>query len=385
LAAADRRVLQLIQMPQRRGAEVFALQLSAALRDQSWQSTMMSLFPGDARFEETARSAGVWGGVVGRGSKRSLLSWRVLRALAARIEAEGYPVVQANGAATLKYLATARLMSRGRWRLIYRTIGMPSYWRRDPLRLAAYRWWFRQADLVVAVCRRAGEDLVASVGLPARRIAVIPNGVDARPFLQRSADARARARDAGIASPGDLVVAHVGSLSPEKNHQALIRVVAALRGAGMPVRLWLIGDGPERPGIARMVREAGLDDKTWLAGVRGDVATLLSGADLLVLPSLTEGMPAVVIEAGLSGLPVVAFNVGGIDEVVSDGVTGLLVPAGDEAALLAATSRLARDAGARRAMGEAARAACAQYEIGRIAASYADVYARVLDGRREAS
>lgn len=364
---------------------MFALHLSDALRDRSWQSTIMGLFPGDARFEETARAVGVWGGLIGQGSKRSLLSWRVLRTLAARIEAEGYPIVQANGAGTLKYLATARLLSRGRWRLIYRTIGMPSYWRRDPLRLAAYRWWFRQADLVVAVCRRAGEELVTSVGLPARRITVIPNGVDARPFLQRSPEARARARDAGSASPGDLVIAHVGSLSPEKNHGALIRTASALRDADVPVRLWLIGDGPERSGITRMAREAGLDDQTWIAGVRGDVATLLSGADLFILPSLTEGMPAAVIEAGLSGLAVVAFNVGGTDEVVSDGVTGLLVPAGDEEALQAAALRLARDAGARRAMGEAARAACAQYEIGRVAASYADVYAKILDAHQQAA
>jgi glycosyltransferase involved in cell wall biosynthesis len=265
--------------------------------------------------------------------------------------------------------------------LIYRTIGMPSYWRSDPLRTYAYRWWFRQADLVVAVCERAGEDLARTVGLPRERITVIPNGVEARPFLERPPDVRARVRAAGGAAAEDLVVIHVGSLSAEKNHGALIRAAGALRAAGLPVTLWIIGDGPQRAGVHAMVRDAELADHAWLPGVRSDVGDLLAGADMLVLPSLTEGMPAVVIEAGLARLPVVAFNVGGIGEVVRDGQTGLLVPAGDEPGLQAAMTRLARDPGQRRAMGDAARTVCIEFDIGRIAGRYAEVYNGLLDGQ----
>lgn len=376
----QQRVLQLIQAPQRRGAEVFAVQLSTALRTRDWESTVMSLYPGDEQFVETAQSAGVWGGVMGRRREQKVLSWRLLRKLTDAIDAGGYAVVQANGAATLKYLATARLLRRRRWRLLYRTIGMPSYWRHDPLRAAAYRWWFRHADLVVAVCERAGQELETHVGLARHRITVIPNGVDAEPFLNGSEDARARLRAAAGAGPDDLVVVHVGSFSTEKNHGALIRSAAALRAVGVPLRLWLIGDGPTHCAIETMGAEVRLTEHMWLPGVRADVADVLAAADLLVLPSLTEGMPAVVIEAGLSRLPVVAFNVGGIDEVVQNGRTGLLVSAGDEPGLQAAMTRLARDGELRRAMGEAARTACLDYEIGRIAARYADVYGRLLAG-----
>ncbi|MDR7418499.1 MAG: glycosyltransferase family 4 protein [Armatimonadota bacterium] len=375
---APHRVLQLIQAPQHRGAEVFAVQLSTALRARDWQSTVMSLYPGDERFVEAARAATVWGGVIGRQRTPAVLSWSLLREVAGAIEAGRYPIVQANGAATLKYLATARLMRGRRWRLIYRTIGMPSYWHQDPLRAAAYRWWFRQADLVVAVCERAGEELVSHVGLAPRRITVIPNGVDARAFLNGASGARARLRAEAGTGPDDVVVAHVGSFSAEKNHGTLVRAAAALRAAGVPLRLWLVGDGPARGAVEAMVRDTRLADRAWLPGVRPDIADVLAAADLLVLPSLTEGMPAVVIEAGLSRLPVVAFNVGGIDEVVQDGRTGLLVAAGDESALQAAMTRLARDAGLRRTMGEAAREACLAYDIGRIAARYADTYDRVL-------
>ena len=376
-----RRVLQVIQTPQRRGAETFALQLSTTLRDRAWESTIVSLFPGDARFTEAARGAGVWGGTLTRHRPVGPLSLRLVHNIAEHIAAAGEPIVQANGAATLKYLATTRLLTRGRWPLIYRTIGMPSYWRRDRLRAAAYRWWFRQADLVVAVCGRAAKELTEYVGLPPHRVAVIANGVDAAPFLMQSADTRARVRAELAVAPDEIVLAHVGSLSPEKNHGALIRLIGSLRGRGVAARLWLVGDGSERRAIEAAVRAAGLDGLVWLAGTSGDVAGLLAGADLLVLPSLTEGMPAAIIEAGLAGLPVVAYDVGGIDEVVRHGETGMLVAVGDERALADAVFQLAVDRGLRKAQGTAARTACRVFEIGRIAAQYAEIYTRVRNGQ----
>jgi glycosyltransferase involved in cell wall biosynthesis len=383
-ASDSQRVLQVIQVPQHRGAELFALQLSTALRQQTWQSTVMSLFPGDARFVASAAAAGVWGGTLGE-RRRGPLAWAFLRNLTTQINAAGFPVVQANGAATLQYLATARLVFHSRWRLVYRSIGMPSYWRRDLVRLKGYRWLFRQTDLVVAVCERAGAELVDGLGLPASQVTVIPNGVDARPFLIRSAEARTRVRGAAVVPPEDIVIAHVGSLTAEKNHGAVVRTVAELYRRGLPLRLWIVGDGPEAAAIEHMVRDEGIGAHTWFAGVRSDIAELLAGADLLVLPSLTEGMPAVAIEAALSRLPVVAFNVGGIDEVVQHGKTGLLVAPGDEGALQEAVATLARDPGLRTSMGESARAACLAFEIGRIAARYADAYARVMNANRGAA
>jgi len=376
------RVLQVIQAPQRRGAEVFAVQLSVALRGLTCPATVVSLFPGDDAFASQATEAGVWGGSLGARRPRGPLSWPLVRALGRRIAAAGNPVVQANGSATLKYLAIARLIARGRWPLVYRTIGMPSYWRRDALRMTTYRWLFGQADIVVAVCRRAAEDLQEQIGIPSHRVRVIPNGVDAQPFVSRPAATRNRVRtQAGVRSD-DVVLIHVGSLSAEKNHGALIRTAAAMRDAGQPIRLWLVGEGPEREAIRGMIDRAGLQPLVWLTGTRNDVPELLAAADVLVLPSLTEGMPAAVIEAGLSGLPVVAYRVGGIDEVVRHEHTGLLVAAGDEAGLRASLTRLAADQTLRESMGAAARTACQAYEIHQVAAQYADVYAGLRNGQR---
>ncbi len=375
-------VLQVIQAPQRRGAEVFAVQLSVALRRMTCPATVVSLFPGDEAFMGQATEAGVWGGALGSRRPVGPLSWAVVRALGRRIAAAGYPVVQANGSATLKYLAITRALSRGRWPLVYRTIGMPSYWQRDVLRMTTYRWLFGQADLVVAVCRRAAEELREQMGIPAHRVRVIPNGVDSQPFLSRSALTRAGVRAQAGVLPDDVVLIHVGSLSAEKNHAVLVRTVAAMRDAGKRVRLWLVGDGPERNAIRAMIDHAGLQTFTWMAGARSDVPELLAGADLLVLPSLTEGMPAAVIEAGLSGLPVVAYSVGGIDEVVYHERTGLLVAAGDEPGFRAAVTRLAEDRALRDSMGAASRTACQAYEISRVAVQYADAYAGLRNGQR---
>lgn len=358
------------------------MQLSVALRGLTCPATVVSLFPGDDAFARQATEAGVWGGSLGAHRPAGPLSWPLVRALGRRIAESGNPVVQANGSATLKYLAIARLMARGRWPLVYRTIGMPSYWRRDVVRMTTYRWLFGQADLVVAVCQRAAEDLQKQIGIPAQRVRVIPNGVDAQPFASRSTEIRNRVRAQAGAGADDVVLIHVGSLSAEKNHGALIRTAAAMRDAGHRVRLWLVGEGPERESIGRLINDAGLQPLTWLAGPRSDVAELLAGADVLVLPSLTEGMPAAVIEAGLSGLPVVAYRVGGIDEVVRHERTGLLVDAGDEAGLRAAVERLAADQTIRRSMGAAARDACQAYEINRVAAQYADVYVGLRNGQR---
>src|SRR5207248_3814804 len=116
-------------------------------------------------------------------------------------------------------------------------------------------------------------------------------------------------------------------------------------------RLVLVGDGPERAGVEAQVRELNLGEKVRFLGTRKDVAQLLHGADLFLLTSVSEGIPLTVIEAMAAGLPVVATDVGGLREVVADGLTGLLAPAKDAAALADCVWRLAGDPELRRRMG----------------------------------
>jgi glycosyltransferase involved in cell wall biosynthesis len=211
---------------------------------------------------------------------------------------------------------------------------------------------------------------------------VIPNGVDAAPFLHLSNGARVRAREMGSADSSDVVLVHVGSLSPEKNHPALIRLLARLRHRGIKARLWLLGEGPERASVERYVEDAGVHPYVWFAGSREDVPAVLAGADIFVLASRTEGMPAALIEAGLAALPSVVFDVGGVSEVVVSGITGWIVPAGDEDALSEAVVSLAESPSMRAAMARRAREECMRFDIRRIAADYASVYAALIGESR---
>ena len=111
---------------------------------------------------------------------------------------------------------------------------------------------------------------------------------------------------------------------------------------------------------------------------------LYAAADLFVLPSSSEGMPAALIEAGMAGLPAVAYAVGGVPEVVEDQVTGRLVPPGDQSRLTEAVAELLGDGMRRRAMGEAARSRYRRFEISTVARAYGEAYMTLLRERRSA-
>jgi glycosyltransferase involved in cell wall biosynthesis len=145
-----------------------------------------------------------------------------------------------------------------------------------------------------------------------------------------------------------------------KNHRLLVEAFARLRkqhGDLAPrLKLAIVGDGPLLPAVRAQVAALGLQDAVWLPGARADIGAVLQTFSVFALPSLAEGTPVSMLEAMASNLPVVASNVGGIPEVVDDGVQGLLVPVGDVEALAQALARYALDANLRAAHGRAGRA-----------------------------
>jgi len=154
-----------------------------------------------------------------------------------------------------------------------------------------------------------------------------------------------------------LEVVCVATFRPRKRHLDLVAALRHLRDRGVPLRCTMVGDGPMRPNVAALVRECGLEDVVHFTGrcTPEQIQGLLERADAFVLPSLWEGLPGAVMEAMASGLPVVATDVPGTRELVIDGVTGYLVPPKDPTALAQGLQRLAQDATARAAMGQAGR------------------------------
>jgi glycosyltransferase involved in cell wall biosynthesis len=149
------------------------------------------------------------------------------------------------------------------------------------------------------------------------------------------------------------VVLSVSRLRPPKDATTLVRAIARLeRGA---VRLRIAGDGPDRAALVAEIERLGVGDAVELLGERSDVAELLASSDAFVLSSRSEGLPMSVLEAMAAAVPVVATAVGGVPELVRDGETGMLVAAGDDAALAAALERLVRDPELRDRLGEGGR------------------------------
>jgi 2-deoxystreptamine N-acetyl-D-glucosaminyltransferase/2-deoxystreptamine glucosyltransferase len=195
---------------------------------------------------------------------------------------------------------------------------------------------------------------------------VIPSGVDARRFAPPGTDP--------VPDLPRPRILYVGRLATQKGVRTLLEAVPLLRCR--QARLLLVGDGPLRAKLERQAARLGLAGRVCVTGFvpHAQVAAYLHHADLLVLPSVYEELGSVLVEAMQAGLPVVASAVGGIPEVVADGVTGRLVPPGDPAPLAAAIDEVLGDPGLAHRLGEAARARAPAYHWERLAEQVLDVY-----------
>ncbi len=232
---------------------------------------------------------------------------------------------------------------------------------------------------MIAVSRSAREELEELYDLSVP-VAVIPNGVVADD--PPTGSGREETRAAIGTAPTAPVLLYVGSLSAEKRLDRWLRVARSLCDEVPELVLWLVGEGPQRRQLVAQAGSLGLGDALRLLGARDDVAGFLRAADLFLLTSDSEGMPAAVLEAGMQGLPVVAFEVGGLAECVADGRTGRLVEPGDEEACAMAAVELLRSPEGRARMGREARAWCRErFSIEVVAGRYLEFYRRLVAGR----
>jgi glycosyltransferase involved in cell wall biosynthesis len=216
-------------------------------------------------------------------------------------------------------------------------------------------------------------------GVPPAKLVVVRNGIRHRAPRRGRAAVRA---GLGLGAR-DRVVLTVGRLAEQKGHRSLCRAVPAILERAPNARFLWAGDGPLEGELRALARRLGVDETVRFLGRRDDVPDLLGAADLFVLPSLFEGLPLAVLEAMAAGLPVVATRAGGTAEVVDDGVTGHLVPAGDVAALADAVADLLRHPARARVWGRAGRARFErEFHAGRMARETAEVYRGLLDAAR---
>ncbi len=210
----------------------------------------------------------------------------------------------------------------------------------------------RAVDAVVAISEGVREALVR-VGVRRDRIRVVPSGIEPAAGVA-PAGARAALRREWEVGDDAVLVLVVGALERRKGHAVLLDAARRLSPAALGLRYVFCGDGSEAGALAEAA--APLGGAVCFAGFRRDVAACLAAADVVVLPSLREGLGVAALEAMAASRPLAASRVGGLAEVVVHEETGLLVPPGDPAALATALARLAGDRALRARLGDAGRA-----------------------------
>ncbi len=220
-----------------------------------------------------------------------------------------------------------------------------------------------------------------TVNISPDKITHICNGVDVEKFAPTRIG-HASLAEAGFHEPDLVVIGTVGRLAAVKNPLMLVQAFISLlrnnKDGRANLRLVLIGDGPLRAEIQQALATADIMDLVWLAGERDDVASLLPGLDIFVMPSLNEGISNTLLEAMANGLPVVATDVGGNPELVTQGCTGFLVESGDPEALACGIQKYLDCPALRVEHGrEARRVVESKFSLGSMVSEYLTVYDRL--------
>jgi glycosyltransferase involved in cell wall biosynthesis len=351
----------------RGGAETQVALLAVALRERGWTVHVVSLVEPDA-FQTELAHAGVevhsLGMKPGRPDPRGAAR---LAAILRRVR----PVVLHS------HLFHANMMGRLA-RLVFpipRVIStihsLAESSRHSPdvrWRDRMYRMTDSLADCTVAVCQAVAERHAAAGAVRPEKLRVVPNGVDTSRF--RPDETRRALMRGEMGAQGEFIWLVAGRLMWKKDYPTLLRAAARLPGC----KLWIAGTGPLDGELQAMARDLNVGVR--FLGVREDLPALMNAADGLVLSSVVEGMPMVLLEAAASGLPVVATSVGGSGEVVADSRTGFLTPCGDAEALARAMARLAAlPEQARREMGQTARAIVMErFDVAVVTSQWEELY-----------
>lgn len=359
------------------GQERVALDLAARQRAAGHRVLAVSLAPPpEGPMSSMFRAAGVDTASVSKrgGGFDPSLAMR----LAQYLSREGVDVVHTHNPQALVYGAPAATLARRP--CVHTKHGVNP----DPPR----RMWLRRAaakmvDAYVAVTPTLARLAAERSECDPTQLHVIPNGIDTGRFAPSPSRRRRARAELGIAEDA-WVVGTVGRLSPEKNQRLLIDAIAPMLD---PRRhLVIVGDGPERSRLESCAQATMRPELVHFTGARDDPEAWLAAFDAFALTSDSEGLPLVLLEAMAVGLPVVATSVGGIPDVVEQGVTGYLVAPGDRSALTAELVRLAtRPQRARDAASAARQMVLERHSTDHMVEGYEKLYARVRRGRGAAA
>lgn len=367
-------ILQLIQKPQLRGAEMFASQLSNELVKLGHTVLVVALFPGESKLPINGTFIALnrpqhkrWNDIEG---------WK---ALANLIQEHKVDIVQCNAGDTLKFAVLSQKIYRWNTPIIARNASMVSSYITNPLTKGVNRWLYRNTQAIASVSQQSALDLSKLFPETKPKTTVIPIGINFPDYKEVHWKTN---------TPGAIHLIHVGGFTFEKNHTGLLSIFEKLLQASKKQHseeeqntphylLHLFGDGPLKPQIEDVVKQKGLENRVIFYGFTSGVHNYIHKADILLLPSIIEGLPGVILEAFHAETSVVAYEVGGIAEVITHKKTGLLIPKGEEDAFVEAIQQLSDPNLSENVSKRARELVVAQFDNQYIAQAFEQLYKQV--------
>ena len=307
------KIFQVIQRPQPRGVEIFTAQLCESLSQNGHEVMLISLFSGDYSLAFAGPQIHL-----GLDPSRRFWDWKAWKAFSDLVQTEKPDIIQANAADTLKFAVFSKLLGEWNVPIIFRNASMISQYILGFGKKKFNRFLWNRVDGVVSVCEASQKDMQALFSLSKPRLKVIPIGFEIEKLR-------------GLAlKEGEIELVHIGGFTFEKNHLELLAIFQTLVNTYPKLKLKLIGTGPLEETIREEIKQSGLEENVEMLGSLAQPFRELSTHSILVLPSKIEGLPAVILEAMALKIPVIAYGVGGIPEIVQTGKTGWCIPPGDK-------------------------------------------------------
>lgn len=361
------KILQVIQKAQLRGAEIFAMQLSMELLKKGVTVDCVYLFDGrDELIKMFPELKFRW---LGARSARRLLDFAAYRRLAKWIHEGQYDIVQANAGDTLKYASISKMLHGWDATLIFRNANTMSGFIRGFLHKSLNKFLLMKCQHIISVSESCRRDLVSLFPFTADRSSTITIGT----YVGQTPEAQA---------PAEPVFLNIAALVREKNHEFLLDTFSAYYEKHHKGELWIIGSGPLKETLEASAQRLGISKRVSFLGHQSDVKSFLNKSSLMIMPSKIEGLPAVLLEAMANRVPVIASAVGGIPEVVVDGINGFCISGYDVATYVNKMEVVVNDDPVRIAFISAAYDLVERkFRIDRIANEFLEKYQAILSSR----